>query len=127
MNINNRLKKMESQIVKEDSESCDDKMEICEHPPSMFTLRQEYPATGYCDRRMVICGHCNLCGFDDYLWSYYALTEEQEFHRQQLKYASDFWGLNSYYLELLNAGLISYAVYPPSPEVQMKFTGKVTI
>ncbi len=82
-----------------------------------------YPVKGYSDQRLVVKGHCNACGFDDYLWSYYSLTEEQECRRQEL----NFWEGNAYDLELLNAGLISYALYPPSPEVQIKFTGKVSI
>jgi hypothetical protein len=125
MNIKNRLKKIEQNSSLEPKEA--DAPEVCEHPPSMFRLRRDYPAKGYPDRRLIIMGHCDVCGFDDNLWAFYSLTEEQEARRQELQRASDFWALDAYELELVNAGLIRYAVYPPSPEVQIKFTGKVSV
>lgn len=126
MNIKNRIKKLEQDFSIESIEEIEE-AEICEHPPSMFNFRRDYPATGHSDRRLVVMGHCNKCGFDDYLWSFYALTEEQEERRQELKYASDFWGSMAYDLELINVGLIRYTLFPPSPEAQMKFTGKISI
>lgn len=126
MNLKTRLEKLEQNLLIESIEEIE-KAEICEHPPSMFLLYRVYPAKGHSDRSLVVKGHCNGCGFDDYLWSFYALTEEQEAHRQELRYSSNFWGSQAYDLELINAGLMSYALFPPSPEVQIKFTGKVTI
>jgi len=125
MSIENRLKKLEQNILIQPIEYSEP--EICEHPPSMFALRRDYPASGYSDHRLVIKGHCNVCGFDDYLWAFYDLTEEQEERRQELRYASKFWESCAYDIELINAGLLRYALYPPSPEVQIKFTGKVSI
>jgi hypothetical protein len=125
MNIQNRLQKLERNSFSEPEEA--DAPEVCEHPASMFKLRRDYPATGYSDRRSVIVGHCNACGFDDYLWSFNALTEDQENRRWELKYSSKFWESMAYDLELIEAGLIRYALFPPSPEVQMRFTGKVTV
>jgi hypothetical protein len=31
----------------------------------------------------------------------------------------------AYELELLESGLIRYTIFPPSPEVQIKFTGRI--
>lgn len=126
MNLKKRVTKLEQIFLVESIEEIEE-AEMCEHPPSMFVLYRCYPAKGHSDRSLVVKGHCNNCGFDDYLWSFYALTEDQEAKRQELKYSSDFWGLNAYDLELINAGLMSYALFPPSPEVQMKFTGRVSI
>ena len=125
MNIKNRLKNLEQ--IASAKTTVNNEPEICEHPASMFNLRREYPATGYSDRRLVIMGHCNVCGFDDYLWSFNALTEEQEIRRWELKYASKFWESMAYDLDLINAGLLRYALYPPSPEVQIQFTGEVQV
>ena len=108
MNIQNRLKKIEQNLSTKPNTGIGPG--VCEHPPSMFKLRQDYPVTGYADRRSVIVGHCNACGFDDFLWSHYALKDEQEEHRQELKYASKFWEWQAYDLELINAGLIKYAL-----------------
>jgi hypothetical protein len=123
MNIKSRLQKLEqnSLTIEAETEDC----EACEHPPSMFHLRREYPPKEYADRRLITMGHCDVCGFDDHLWSYNALTEEQERRRQELKNASDFWGEIAYELELINAGLIKYALYPPPAEVQIRFTGRL--
>ena len=126
MNLKKRITKLEQNLPITSIEEIEE-AKACEHPPSMFALRREYPATGYSDHRLVIKGHCNACGFDDYLWSFYALTEEQEARRWELKRASKFWEGMAYDLELINAGLIRYALFPPSPEVQMRFTGKVSI
>ncbi|HLM60911.1 MAG TPA: hypothetical protein VK308_08915, partial [Pyrinomonadaceae bacterium] len=102
MSIENRLKKLEQNILIQPIEYSEP--EICEHPPSMFALRRDYPASGYSDHRLVIKGHCNVCGFDDYLWAFYDLTEEQEERRQELRYASKFWESCAYDIELINAG-----------------------
>lgn len=126
MNLRSRIRKLEQNVSMELIEEIEE-AKICEHPPSMFNLRRDYPATGHADHRLVIMGHCDACGFDDYLWSFYALTEEQEARRWELKRASKFWEGVAYDLELINAGLIRYTPFPPSPEVQMRFTGKVTI
>jgi hypothetical protein len=126
MNLKTRLEKLEQNFLIESIEPVEE-VKICEHPASMFKLYRCYPAKGHSDRRLVVKGHCNVCGFDDYLWSFYALTDEQETRRQELIYASDFWGSQAYDLELIKAGLISYALFPPTPEVQMRFTGKVSI
>ena len=125
MSILNRIKKIEQKTLTQSIE--EKEPEICKHPPSMFKLRRDYPASGYVDHRLVVKGHCNVCGFDDYLWAFYDLTEEQEARRQELFNSSAFWEGQAYDLQLINAGLISYTLYPPSPEVQIKFTGKVSI
>ena len=125
MNILNRIKKLEQNALIQPIEESEP--EICEHPPSMFELRRDYPASGHADKRLVIKGHCNVCGFDDYLWSFYALTEEQGERRQELRSASKYSEACAYDLELIKAGLLRYALYPPSPEVQIRFTGKVSI
>jgi hypothetical protein len=125
MNIKNRIRKIKTNPpVKQAAES---EPEVCQHPPSMFKLYRDYPATGYSDSRLVVKGHCDSCGFDDYLWFGYSLTKEQGARRQKLIYASDYWAQCAYDLKLINAGLISYVLYPPSPEVQIKFTGEVKI
>jgi hypothetical protein len=121
MNILTRLQNLERNIYPEPKEA--GAPEVCEHPASMFKLRRDYPPKGYSDRRLVTKGHCNACGFDDYLWSFYALTEEQETRRQEL----GFFERMAYEVELIEVGLIKYALFPPPPEVQIRFTGKVTV
>ncbi len=120
MQLKQRIKQLEQKLLVKSPAGSQERQE-CEHPPSMLKLYRVYPATGYSDRRLVTKGHCNACGFDDYLWSFYALTEEQEERRQSL----DFWECMAYELELLESGLIRYTVFPPSPEVQIKFTGRI--
>lgn len=125
MNIRSRIKKLENEIGEVNPEI--QEPVVCEHPPSMINLRRDYPAYGYEDRRLVVMGHCNACGADDFIWSHFALTEEQEARRSELIDGSHFWAHQAFDLELLNAGLIKYTLYPPSQEVQRRLTGKVTI
>jgi hypothetical protein len=125
MNIQNRLKKLEQNSLTIETETTDCEAKPCEHPPSMFNLRRDYPAKGCLDRRLVTKGHCDNCGFDDYLWSFYNLTEEQENRRYELRHhSSEYYASDAYDLELIAAGLIKYALYPLPAEVQIRFTGR---
>ena len=129
MNIKNRLTKIEQTITsqRENKAAEDTETQCCEHPLSMFLLYRDYPPKGSLDRRLVVKGHCNGCGFDDYLWSFYNLTEAQETQRQELIDASDFFESMAYDLSLINAGLVGLTLFPPSPEIQARFTGKADI
>ncbi len=123
MNILSRLKKLEANNFPNLGERIEEATapEICEHSASMFKFYRDFPAKGYSDQRLVTKGHCNACGFDDYLWSFYALTEEKEHRRQEL----GFWERMAYEVELIEAGLIKYSIFPTSPEVQMRFIRRV--
>lgn len=95
----------------------------CKHPSADFDFYKDYPATGYEGERSVVKGHCNICGFDDYLWSFNALTEEQEQKRWELRMASQFWAGMEYDLSLINQNLLCYTPWSRISEVK-EYYGK---
>ncbi len=76
-----------------------------------------YAPTEYLSKRLITKGHCNNCGFDDYLLSFSRLTDDQEIRRFELQYASDYQGSIDYDLELIAGGFMDYTAFPPPVEV----------
>lgn len=113
MQLKRRIKRIESRIspvavICEETE--------CQHPSADFNFYKDYPAKGYEGERLVVKGHCNICGFDDYLWSFNALSDEQEERRWELR--SQFWAANDYDLSLVNQNLLRYTPWSRIEEVK---------
>jgi hypothetical protein len=120
MNIPGRLERLERSIPSAD---IIDGVGACNHPRESFHFYRVFAPLGYRSRGLITKGHCDHCGFDDYLWADYRLTEDHERRRDDLK--SDYREAWAYDLELINAGLIDYVPFPPPLAVQTQYTVRI--
>lgn len=132
MNIKARLEKLEQSVKpKEEPLSIWQQVYLrqlnCDHSPSAFHFYREYPPKGYRNHELITKGHCDGCGFEDYMWSVYHLTDEQEDRRQDLMYGSDSRKARAYDLELIDAGLLDYVAFPPPVEEQLRYSARTPV
>ena len=124
MGISNRLQRLESKLKGEPESltTYESKQFKCEHPPSAFRLYQDHPPAGYQPRCMITKGHCDSCGFDDYMLEDLGLTQDHHDRRCELNDTGDYHERRTYDLELIAAGLMNYVSFPPPLEIQERFT-----